>query len=290
MKKVNIVSNLNFDRVSFNKIMRLQDICLYDNADNISITFDGCSFISPIFLPIIGSLPELGKLYDKRITLDIESINNYNLKSYMATSGFINYLHPEIRVNLSSANAISFTKYTDENADDETINDYIQNILRLAPIGMDDEVRHELLSKLYEIFANAFEHSKSEIGIFCCGHYLSYHKELYFSIYDAGVGIPANVRGYLKDENLSSADALKWAMKRGNSTVENRDYPRGLGLDFLKAIVKLNEGKMTIYSSDTMSRVTKESESYENIENKLIGTIISIKINADHNSIYVMKK
>lgn len=70
----------------------------------------------------------------------------------------------------------------------------------------------------------------------------------------------------------------------------NIDYPRGLGFDFLKELVKLNDGSMSIYSNDVMCRITKNGEIYDNINSNLIGTSISIKINGEHNTKYVIRK
>ncbi len=287
---ININNNLNFSNDSFKEVIGIQNSCIKSEQSRIKIKFPKCKFISPVFLPIIGSLPEVGKKYNKEIDIDISSINDYKLKSYMASSGFINYLNPEIAIDLSNSNAINFKKFIPNKCSDEEIYNYIQNILTLAPIGMDEEVTSEFLSKLYELFDNAFTHSKTKIGVFSCGHFLPNKEKLFFSIYDVGIGIPVNVKNYLNDKNLSSSDALKWAIQKGNSTVENRDYARGLGLDFLKDIVRLNKGQMRIYSNDSMCKITGDFDEYETIESELIGTIISLIINADHESIYIMKK
>ncbi len=62
-----------------------------------------------------------------------------------------------------------------------------------------------------EIYANAFEHGRTDIGVFSCGQHYPKLGELKLTVIDFGVGIPRNVRDFLKNSNLPADEALKWA-------------------------------------------------------------------------------
>lgn len=141
-------------------------------------------------------------------------------------------------------------------------------------------------SKLAELFANAFTHAKSKIGI-CCSGYIS-SNIFYFSIYDSGVGIHKNVSEYLNQE-LTPIDAVKWAFQPGNSTLNLKlDYPRGAGLNLFDSFAKANNGSFDLVSGKAYRKLHNCVESYYTLEKELQGTIISIGIRSDKISRYVL--
>ena len=120
-------------------------------------------------------------------------------------------------------------------------------------------------------------------------YYFPKDEVLYFSLYDAGVGIPSNVREYLKNERLTANQTLEWAFELGNSTATaHRDYKGGLGFDLLKEFVILNGGDASLYSYDAKASISKERVNFSVINAKLLGTIFSIRIKSDKDNIYVM--
>ncbi|MCB2264313.1 MAG: hypothetical protein LGR52_15440 [Candidatus Thiosymbion ectosymbiont of Robbea hypermnestra] len=73
------------------------------------------------------------------------------------------------------------------------------------------------------------------------------------SVVDFGQGIPAKIRGFFqryigKDlvARLTGASCLRWAFQAGNTTKVGE--PGGSGLDLLKEFIRLNQGKLEIYS------------------------------------------
>ena len=124
---------------------------------------------------------------------------------------------------------------------------------------------------MWEIYSNAFEHSNTDIGVFSCGQYYRNQNDLVLSVTDFGKGIPRNVRSFLRHKDvdeaqilkLSGADCLKWAFKPGSTTCTG-DVPRGLGLDLLKEFVRLNQGKLEVYSNNAYAIVDKDGEQFVN--------------------------
>jgi len=111
------------------------------------------------------------------------------------------------------------------------------------------DLRNEVAGKVWEIYANAFEHAGSPVGVFTCGQHFPKARKLDLSVIDFGVGIPANVREYLINDELPAEQAMEWAAQRGNTT-NPRGLGRGLGLDVLRELIDINKGSLEIYSHD----------------------------------------
>lgn len=290
MERIFLPEQLGNRIESYNQVISIQRKCLYGKSNKIIIDFKNCKTIFPNLVPIIASLPELASTFNKDVKLDLTNIMDYNFKVYMVSSGLSEYFDHNFRILVTNPNVIKLKKFNLSDLENtETIIDYIVQVFNLPHVKLSEKVRELLICKLYEIFANAFEHSYSKIGVFCCGQYLPEKNRLYFSIYDAGVGIPYNVRKYLKNDEMSSTDTLKWAFKSGNSTVYQSEYPRGIGLDFLKKFIQLNNGKISIFSDDSVCYMQPDKETYLSRPNRIYGTSFNINIADDTKHIYTIK-
>lgn len=161
-------------------------------------------------------------------------------------------------------------------------------------LNFSDEVEAAVLSSLWEIYANAFEHSQSN-SVFSCGSYQSKDKSLSILVGDSGVGVPSSVKSFLDKNNLSSTEALKWALTRGNSTYTanlkdvGKAQPRGLGLHLLKELVDINLGEMEIFTSDLYYK-RKSGDDYYITEMPFVsGSWIKITLNCKKNVKYLFK-
>ena len=106
-----------------------------------------------------------------------------------------------------------------------------------------------------------------------------YYKKdgFYFSIYDIGIGIPNSVKNFLNIPNMSSKDALKWALKEGNSTKQS-DYPRGVGFTLLEEFRKNVKGKILIITDNVYYESKNNYSNYTNLSKKVRGTLFTFKI------------
>ena len=287
-KVLNLDGSLTPNAESYERIIAFQNACLNNTPDDIKITFKGCKFICPNLLTIIGALPLLGERCKKKIELDLDTIDDLNVRACVSCSGFLNYINPTVEKDYATKNAIKFDRFNINEKDNILkLMTYIYSIIALFPVNMEQQVKDALAGNLYEIFNNAFLHSNSEIGIFGCGYYFSANKVLYFSLYDAGVGVPMNVRNYLNNKNIASDKTLEWAFTLGNSTAKGRDYRGGLGFDLIKDFVMLNGGDASLYSCDANASITKQGVKFNTINQELLGTIFSIRIKSDERK-YVM--
>lgn len=133
---------------------------------------------------------------------------------------------------------------------------------------------------MWELFANAFEHGNTPVGVYSCGQYFKSRHVLTLAVADFGVGIPSNVRLHLGQPDLPAGDALRWAFQRGHST-SNRGGPRGVGLDLLKELVRKTNGAMLVYSHDGRARIDHRGETYENSIPFFEGTLVQIGLSCD---------
>ena len=109
-----------------------------------------------------------------------------------------------------------------------------------------------------------------------------------FSVCDTGTGIPRLVKRQHPD--ISSVDAIHWALQRGNSTAQlNSGVPRGLGLADLKDFTELNKGSLIIFSNNVYYNCSDNGVKVP-MRYEIVGTLITIIITADDEHIYILKE
>lgn len=231
-------------------------------------------------MAFIGALKPLCKGSKKQLNYKFDKTSK--LYQYFKRSGLYEYLY-KTDTSYINDNAIPFSEI---HMDEDSIIEYINRILELAPIELSSNAESYVFKNIYEIFSNSSDHSNATHGVFSCGHWMPNKKCLVFSVYDTGIGIPALIKSKI-DSNLNSSDALKWALKTGNSTKQLcNGTPRGLGLSDLLEFIGLNEGSLYILSNDIYYSYENGYETFRTVSYPIIGTMISFVIIADYNHIY----
>jgi len=129
---------------------------------------------------------------------------------------------------------------------------------------------------LFEVFQNAVTHSDSRLGIFVCGQFYPHEQRLNIAISDAGVGIRSKVRAYLRREEMPSNEAIRWALRGGNTT-RTGTRPGGVGLKFLHDFIERNRGKMQMVSGDGFYEDGNECDTL--MHGELPGATVNLEIN-----------
>ena len=75
---------------------------------------------------------------------------------------------------------------------------------------------------------------------------------------------------------------MRWAFGSGNTTCTG-GVARGIGLDLLKEFIRLNQGKLEMYSNDGYAIIDKDGERFENRSLAFEGTIVYITLRCDEN-------
>lgn len=73
---------------------------------------------------------------------------------------------------------------------------------------------------------------------------------------------------------------LKWAFQRGTTTKPN-GTSRGMGLDLLKEFVKINKGKLEIFSHEGYAIIDSKREEFLNRSTFFEGTLANITFICD---------
>ena len=81
-----------------------------------------------------------------------------------------------------------------------------------------------------------------------------------------------------KNQDVNSADAIEWAMLKGNTT-KTGDTSGGLGLAVIFEFIKLNRGKIQVISSDGFYEYKNGNITKHKLGSIFEGTIVNLKFN-----------
>lgn len=254
-----------------------------DYEQHVRFDFSHCGFLRPNAVAFLGGLARLIESRMGSVVFDWGSMHNQAVLNNICQNGFAGVFGH--KSSGWDGNSIPYRE--DLNLDMNKIMDYLTyNWIGKGWLHVSDRLRDAIVGKMWEIYNNAFEHSGTKIGVFSCGQHFLFNETLVLSVVDFGQGIPAKVRGFLRqyaeDElvaKLTGASCLKWAFQAGTTTKIGE--PGGSGLDLLKEFVRLNQGKLEVYSNEGYAIIDKNGEHYENKDISFEGTVVHITLRCD---------
>lgn len=246
--------------------------------EDIRFDLSHCTFLRPNAVAFLGGLARLIESRLGTAVFDWETVHDSALRMNLCQNGFAGTFG--YHSSAWTGNSIPYRE--DSTIDDTGIMEYLTTSwLGRGWVNVSPRLRDAIVGKMWEIYCNAFEHAGSDPGVFSCGQHFPKNNELVLSVVDFGQGIAANVRNFLRTDpragNLTAAGCLKWAFQRGNTTRPN-GIARGLGLDLLKEFIRLNNGKLEVYSNEGYARIDSKGEYYENLTSSFEGTIFHIAL------------
>lgn len=148
------------------------------------------------------------------------------------------------------------------------------------PSDMSVQQRRLLLTSFAEIFTNIKSHAETRL-VSACGQYFVKDQLLGVIVSDGGESIPAQVRRFLS-KPMTDVEAIRWALKRGNTT--RKDRMGGDGLTNLRKFIASNGGSLTIASGHGYWRQEGDTERGQLLEHPFPGTSVSwvISTHATH--------
>jgi hypothetical protein len=249
--------------------------------EDVRFNFSRCSFLRPNAVAFLGGLARLIESRMGSVAFDWTTVHHRWVMMNLCQNGFAGtFGYP------SSGWAGNSIPYREDKVQDvDGIMGYLTDSwLGRGWVHVSARLRDAIVGRMWEIYNNAFEHSGSEIGAFSCGQYFQNKNDLILSVVDFGQGIAANVRNFLRVDpraaQLTAASCLRWAFQRGTSTRPN-GMARGLGLDLLKEFVRVNHGKLEVYSNDGYVLINKDGEHFENRSISFEGTVFHITLRCD---------
>ncbi|MEK7841063.1 MAG: ATP-binding protein, partial [Deltaproteobacteria bacterium] len=260
-----------------------------NNNQDVTFEFSGCKFLRHNAVAFLGGLTRLIQVRGGIVRFALDTIQR-KVKANLEQNGFFSTLG--FGGAPWTGNSIPYRE--DSYQDKVILDDYLKtNWLGRGWVHVSEMLKDAIVGRVWEIYANAFEHGKSQVGIFSCGQHYPIHHELKLTVVDFGVGIPSNVRLFFKHDpraqSLSAANCLKWAFQRGTTTKPN-GTSRGMGLDLLKDFVKVNKGRLEIFSHEGYVIIDGEREQFVNRTTFFEGTLVNITFVCDESYYHLAKE
>lgn len=254
----------------------------------VVIDFTRCSFIRHNAVAFLGALIRHCESLGKRVRIDWPTVRVavcVNLRQNGFAHTFGDPIHPW------DGNSIPYREDVVGPASPlHEKRDQVMNYLRARWLGrhwvnVSTALGNAIRGRVWEIYANSFEHAASPVGVFTCGQHYPKQRQLSLCVVDFGEGIPHKVRRYLGRPRMRASDAVHWAFQRGHST--DPGIGRGLGFDILSEFVRFNHGRMDVYSGGAHARIARDVNQFEDVEDEFRGTIVDIRLTCDE-SVYVL--
>jgi hypothetical protein len=278
---IEIPSNIRGDFEGYDFVISIINKCSTLITTPIVFDFKKTTFLEANLCAILGSIFEIlennkNQISVINLTTEVEKILRKN--SFLMPFGYD--LLPD-----HYGTCLTYRKFTPN--DDKSFNNYIQDEL----LNKKDFPSHsprlgkEITKNIFEMYENARTHGKCDF-IHTCGQFFpkSPEKPLFFTIVDKGINIRHNVSAYL-NKNIRGADAIEWAMIKGNTT-KTGDTSGGLGLSVIFEFITLNKGKIQVISSDGFYEYHNGIVSKKTLNWTFEGTIINIRFNLNDNNHY----
>ncbi|MCJ8349187.1 hypothetical protein [Moritella sp.] len=260
---------------------------------HITLTFSSCNYAGVNLTALLGAFVCFvrRKLTNSQIHIETKTMNSQvylKLKNMELLSTFAQYDVPGY--NVKTDDIIPYREFLASTKEDEVLSYLERDWLGKNRLNFSEDVKNSVLSSLWEIYANAFEHSNT-FQVNCCGSYDSKNNTLTLLVGDSGRGIVNCIKEYL-DSDIPSTEALKWALIKGNSTYTanlretGETQPRGLGFHLLTQLVDLNGGSMEIYTDNIYYLRHEQKDLYDTISYSIKGSWIRLTLQCKKDVLY----
>lgn len=269
------VPTINDSLHDFDALFRLWQAV---NGDGLNVTFEfhGCTFLRQNAVAFLGGLKRLIEYRGGTAAFDWTTLRS-DVALNLAKSNFRDTFGDPTPIGLG--HTIPYRE--DLSADKETLLNYLKaHWLGRGWVNVSARVRDAIVGQVWEIYANAFEHAGSHVGLFSCGQHYPRLDLLKLTVVDFGVGIPSNVRRFFRRPGIPSAGALQWAFRPGTTTKPN-GMGRGVGLDLLKHFIRVNKGSLEVFSHDSYALIDEKHERFEARGLGFEGTLVNISLRCD---------
>lgn len=247
---------------------------LAENNPQIIVDFSKCKFFDGNLCATMGAIFDK---FSKKSEILLKISKRSKVSQVLSRNNFLRAW----KVETNEQNAENYVEYSRFGiADTDGFKKYIdkQLINKQKFPEHSEEVGKQLVESLYEIYANARMHGKTDY-VYSCGEYKEVASTFEMLIVDLGQTIPYNVNSFFEKRNkdkVSSCDAIKWALKKGNTT---KDNPGGLGLSLLKEFIELNQGALQMVSASGFVEYAEGTTREYDLGTDFPGTIVNVKFN-----------
>lgn len=242
----------------------------------ITIDFQKCKFLSHLGVAFLGGLAHHVRSQGRQLNFNWNTLQP-KIRTNLAQNGFLSCF--EEGSAPWNGNSVPYRQDLDQNKC-AIMRYLLDHWLGKSWVNISSGLQGAIAGSVWEIYANAFEHSNSSLGVFSCGQNYPTRKELHLTIVDFGQGIANNVRSLPHNRSLDADQALEWAFQTGNSTAI-KTISRGIGLSTLQNFVSTNRGSLKIFSNDGYVNIKDNKVIYEKRTIDFQGTLINIAFKCD---------
>lgn len=281
MQKILYVPTIQDETSDFEPLFALWNE-VKDGFFDIIFNFEQCCALRPNVVAFLGGLARSIERRQRKVSFNWDSANPFVLDRLIVNS-FARYFGGS-RTGVDDHSIpyredLLIHRHQLPRIANEIVDYLTEQWLGKGWIHVSQRLRDAIVGNVWEIYANTFDHAESEIGVFTCGQHYEELKSLQLTTVDFGRGIPANVRHFFKTLEIPASNCMQWAFKEGNTT--KPDISRGMGLDLLKQFVKINHGKLEVYSYDGYALIDDKNEYYSTRETCFEGTLVNIMLVCD---------
>jgi hypothetical protein len=250
--------------------------------EEIDIDMSGCAWFDAEMSAAFGAVlyklgSELNSITISGIQVDVEKI--------LSKNGFLSS-YGRIKLPDRWGTTIPYQRF--DSKDDRFFARYVETeLMRRSQLPrMSKGLAKKFRECVFEIFSNAVIHSRTQLGIFCCGQFFPMRHRIDLSIADLGVGIRTNVEESV-GMPMKAEDAIAWATE-GNNTTKRGPIPGGLGLKLLREFIGLNGGQIQIVSDAGYWCFSGNTSQLVPLSSAFPGTVVNIEINTSDKQAYVL--
>jgi hypothetical protein len=269
------VPTINDEPNDFDNLFQIWNQVI-DDYSNVTFDFSECLFLRQNAVAFLGGLACLIESRHGNVTFDWDTLQ-HNIHTNLRQNGFMYAFNNAEKP--WQGHSIPYRQDQEQDLGDIVnylTNDWLgRDWMAVSPL-----LKNSIVTRVGEIYVNAFEHGRSDIGVFSCGQYYPNLKRLKLTTIDFGGGIPSNVRLFRGNAQLTASEAVKWALQKGNTTT-NKNIARGLGLDLLSKFVTMNKGSLEIFSHYGYALIDQTGETYQERQTFFEGTLVNITLQCD---------
>lgn len=293
MKKVIKIPSIDDTTDGYRVLMKLANDCRRAYEDlksnrtpSISLNFEQCKFLKQNGVSYLGAISNWFKYqgilvyYQIRTltpvvyeTLKNDGFLGTNFSKYLGWSS-VDAKHVKFNHFVGSVENVEVAK---------KIQTYItQEWLAKSNIHFADKLKQDITARLYELFANALEHSQSPVGCIASGQ--SESQDIDLCVIDLGIGIVENIKSYYREtmgKEISSDRAMREAFMNGFTT--RKDNSGGLGLPLIEEFLRVNKGSLDVYCNDVHLVISPDNPRpvIHKLTTNFYGTILNVKLKKD---------
>jgi hypothetical protein len=268
--RLTLPTTLNDELGDFAWIARAHESAIC--ASDVVVDFSHCRFVRYNAVAWLGALSTTFAQRGDSLTFDWSTVKP-QVRDYLIGCGFARSLSGP---NTLFRNAIPYR--CDAQRSDAAIARFLaRDWLGRGWIDVTDQLAGVIVSRMLEIYLNAFEHADAASGVHSCGFRLPNRGDLGLTVVDLGIGIVERVRS-AAGASLSPSDALRWALTPGYSTQAG---VRGMGLNELQEFVVLTGGAMSIHSGSGRAVIDSSGTTISDRPHHFSGTLVNVRLRCD---------